>query len=85
MITIPLKVGHYPPASETPFKWRFAGRWIMAQTLTAGFIALWFFRGYGPVSFLRNHCDYPVNEGPWGSGPVSFQRNICDYPVGEGS
>ena len=28
---IPLKVGHHRPASETPFKWRFAGGPMMAQ------------------------------------------------------
>ena len=24
-------VSHHRPASETPFKWRFAGRWMMAH------------------------------------------------------
>ena len=28
---IPLKSGHHRPASETPFKWRFAGVPMMAQ------------------------------------------------------
>ena len=27
----PLKAGHHPPASEMPFKWRFAGGPMMAQ------------------------------------------------------
>ena len=31
MIQIPLKVGHHRPASETPFKWRFAGGPMMAH------------------------------------------------------
>ena len=41
-IQIPLKAGQYRPASETPFKWRFAGGPIMAQhnTLDAGLKAL---------------------------------------------
>ena len=30
-IQIPLKTGHIRPASETPFKWRFAGGPMMAQ------------------------------------------------------
>ena len=30
-IQILLKAGHHRPASETPFKWRFAGMPIMAQ------------------------------------------------------
>ena len=30
-IQIPLKMGHHRPASETPFKWRFAGGPMMAQ------------------------------------------------------
>ena len=30
-IKIPLKSGHHRPASETPFKWRFAGVAMMAQ------------------------------------------------------
>ena len=28
---VPLLVGHQRPASETPFKWRFAGGQMMAQ------------------------------------------------------
>ena len=28
---IPLKAGHHRPASETPFKWRFAGEPMVAQ------------------------------------------------------
>ena len=31
-IQIPLKAGHQRPASETPFKWRFAGWPPMTQT-----------------------------------------------------
>ena len=38
-IQIPLLAGHRLPASETPFKWRFAGRPMMAQTLNAGLVA----------------------------------------------
>ena len=34
-IQITLKAGHYRPASETPFKWRFAGR-----PMNAGLTAL---------------------------------------------
>ena len=30
-IKIPLLAGHHRPASETPFKWRFAGVTMMAQ------------------------------------------------------
>ena len=30
-IQIPLKSGHHRPASDTPFKWRFAGVAMMAQ------------------------------------------------------
>ena len=30
-IQIPLKSGHHRPASETPFKWCFAGMSMMAQ------------------------------------------------------
>ena len=30
-IQIPLKAGHHRLASETPFKWRFAGVLVMAQ------------------------------------------------------
>ena len=30
-IQISLKVGQHRPASETPFKWRFAGMSMMAQ------------------------------------------------------
>ena len=30
-IQIPLKSGHHRPASETPFKWYFAGMSMMAQ------------------------------------------------------
>ena len=33
-ITIPLKSGHYRPACQMPFKWRFAG-----PTLNAGLVA----------------------------------------------
>ena len=32
-IKIALKAGHHRPASETPFKWRFAGGPMMAQHL----------------------------------------------------
>ena len=31
VIQIPLKAGHHWPASETPFKWRFAGVPMMPQ------------------------------------------------------
>ena len=31
MIQIPLKAGHHQPASETPFKWRFAGGPMMVH------------------------------------------------------
>ena len=48
-ILVPLKVGHHRPASETPFKWRFAGGPMMAQH----WMLAWFFRGSGPV-FLKN-------------------------------
>ena len=43
-IQIPLKADQYRPASETPFKWRFAGGSMMAQhnTLDAGLKALSF-------------------------------------------
>ena len=34
-IQIVLKVGHHQPASETPFKWLFAGRPMTAQHLLA--------------------------------------------------
>ena len=30
-IQIPLKAGHHLPASETPFKWRFAGGPMLVQ------------------------------------------------------
>ena len=30
-IQIPLKVGHHRCTSKTPFKWRFAGRLMLAQ------------------------------------------------------
>ena len=30
---MPLTVGHHPPASETPFLWRFAGVPMMAHHL----------------------------------------------------
>ena len=33
-IQIPLKAGHYQPASETPFKWRLAG--VLNGVLLAG-------------------------------------------------
>ena len=41
-IQIPLKAGHYRPASDTPFKWRFAGVPIMAQCWLGSFMI---FRG----------------------------------------
>ena len=44
----PLKVGHHRHDSKTPFKWVMAQHWILAW-----YIALWFFRGSGPV-LLRN-------------------------------
>ena len=40
-------MGYHPHASESPFKWHFAGVLMMAQH--AGLVALRFFRGSGPV------------------------------------
>ena len=38
-----LKAGHPRPASETPFKWRFAGEPMMVQHLMLAWLAaLWF-------------------------------------------
>ena len=40
-IEIAQQGGHHRPASETPFKWHFAGGLMMAgSTLNAGFVAL---------------------------------------------
>ena len=40
-IQIPLKAGHHRPASETPFKWHFAGGLMMAQNSSnAGLVGL---------------------------------------------
>ena len=44
-----LKAGHHRPASETPFKWRFAGVPKMAQH----WMHAWLFSESGPV-LLRN-------------------------------
>ena len=41
MIQMPLKAGHHRHASETPFKWRFAGVCAYdGPTLNAGLVAL---------------------------------------------
>ena len=52
MIQIPLLAGHQRPASETPFKWRFAGVPMMAhiECWIGSFVIL---RGSGTV-LLRN-------------------------------
>ena len=47
------KMGHHRSTSKTPFKW-WADEWDDGPTLNAGLVALWFFRGSGPV-LLRNH------------------------------
>ena len=39
-IQIALKAGHYRPASETPFKWRFAREPMNDPLLNAGLAAL---------------------------------------------
>ena len=39
-IQIALIADHHRPATETPFKWRFAGGPIMALILNAGLVAL---------------------------------------------
>ena len=57
---------------KTPFKWRFAGWPMMAQTLNAGLEAMWFFRGSGPVLlrnpiflwFFRGFCPPPPPPPP---------------------
>ena len=67
-IQLPFKMGHHWPASETPFKWRFAGGPLMAPTLNAGLVALWFFRGSGQV-LLRNPIFCDLSWGGGGSGP----------------
>ena len=37
---MPLREGHHRPTSETPFKWRFAGRADDGPTLNAVLVAL---------------------------------------------
>ena len=46
---VTLKVGNHQTAGETPFKWYFAGVPMVAQHWILAFIALWIFRGSGPV------------------------------------
>ena len=53
-IYIPLKVGHHRLASETPFKWRFAGGPMMARH----WMLVWFFMGSGPVLPRNPICDF---------------------------
>ena len=40
MVQIALKAGHHRPASETPFKWHFAGGPMKGPTLNSGLVAL---------------------------------------------
>ena len=43
---IPLKAGHHRPASETPFKWRFAGMSMMFEhCMNSGLVAFFIFQG----------------------------------------
>ena len=53
MIQIPLLAGHQRPASETPFKWRFAGGPMVAQHRMLACKLCGFHRGSGLI-LLRN-------------------------------
>ena len=53
MIQIPLLAGHKRPASETPFKWRFAGGPMVAQLWMLACKLCGFYRGSGLI-LLRN-------------------------------
>ena len=46
-IKIPIKAGHYRPASEKPFKWRFEGGQIMAQHCWLGSFVMFVMGGGG--------------------------------------
>ena len=55
MIKIPLKTGHCRPASETPFKWCFAGMLMNAER---------FFRGSGPLLLKTQYfCNFSGGGG----------------------
>ena len=65
-IQIPLLTGHQRPASETPFKWRFAGGPMIAQH---GMLAWYFviFQGI-PTSIAKEPYCFVIFQG--GGGPV---------------
>ena len=70
MIKVPLKAGHHWPASEMPFKWRFAG-----------VVALRFSRGSGPILPRKLFCDlsggmYPMSPPPPSGSAHASQENF---------
>ena len=68
-IQTPLYAGHHWPASETPFKWRFAGVPLMAQHRMLAW-QLCDFEG-NRTSMLRN----PIFQG-WGLSPSGIAHEL---------
>ena len=75
-IQISLKSGHHRPASETPFKWRFAGcrRWPNVECWLGSFENL---RGSGPV--LLRYSIFLWLTGKGGPDPLTRMRPANVY------
>ena len=66
MIKIPLKAGHHRPASETPFKWRFAGMSMMVKLcMNSGLVAFLIFQGIRTI-IAKKPLIFVIL---WGGGP----------------
>ena len=59
-IQIPLLAGHQRPASETPFKWRFAGGPMMAQY----WMLDWYLCDFKGIRGTLYFCNFPGGRGP---------------------
>ena len=79
IIKLSLKAGHQWPASETPFKWRFAGGWMMADY----WMLAWIFKGSGAVLLKQPYlCDFSkaglggsAHGDPWWSSFKGHQNH----------
>ena len=71
---IPLKAGHHRPASETPFKWRFAGD--NGPKFNTGLVALCFFQGMRTPNIFVIFQGGPDPMSPFGSAHGSCSNGI---------
>ena len=68
-IKIPLKGGHYWPASKTPLKWDFAGKLIMAQQSSQCWLGSFvIFQGIR-TSTVKEPYSFVIFQVGVGSGP----------------